>query len=71
MLRAREATPGPWVVLATAHPWKFPVVVESVTGCRIATPEGLAVHLSGPERVTPIPADHDALAALLLDEGRP
>jgi threonine synthase len=71
MVRARCAVPGPWVVLATAHPWKFPDIVESVTGRSIATPEGMAARLSGPEHATPIPADERALAALLLDEGRP
>jgi threonine synthase len=71
MVRTRGATPGPWVVLATAHPWKFPEVVESVTGCGVATPEGMAAHLAGPERARQIPADERALAALLLDEGGP
>ncbi len=71
MVRARGAESGPWVVLATAHPWKFPEVVERVTGHRIAAPEGMEARLSGPEHATPLPADGAALAALLLDSGSP
>ncbi|HSW29401.1 MAG TPA: threonine synthase [Longimicrobiales bacterium] len=71
MVHARGAGSGPWVVLATAHPWKFPEVVERVTGHGIAAPEGMHARLTGPERATPLPADGAALAALLLDSGRP
>ncbi len=71
MVRARGPKSGPWVVLATAHPWKFPEVVERVTGHAIATPVGMEARLSRPEHATPIPADAAALAALLLDSGHP
>lgn len=67
MLRAREHVPGPWVVLATAHPWKFPEVVEKVTGLRIDAPGALAEKLAGPERAVSLPADPRALATLLLE----
>jgi threonine synthase len=67
MVHAREATSGPWVVLATADPWKFPEVVEDAIGRRIPTPGGMAARLAAPEQVQSIPADRGALAALLLD----
>lgn len=70
MAEARRSTPGPWVVLATAHPWKFPEVVEHAIGRGIPTPEGMAARLSAPEHTVPIPADAKALADLLLDGAR-
>jgi len=68
---ARDHAPGPLVVLATAHPWKFPEVVEQATGRHIPVPPGMEVRLAGQERMRPIPADARALRALLLEDGRP
>ncbi|NJD19156.1 MAG: threonine synthase [Gemmatimonadetes bacterium] len=71
MAQARGASRGPWVVLATAHPWKFPEVVEGVTGREISVPAEVSHRLAGPESHTPMPADDRALAALLLERSRP
>jgi threonine synthase len=67
----RDRAPGPFVVLATAHPWKFPEVVEQATGRHIPLPPSMEVRLAGPERMQPISADDRALRALLLDDTRP
>ena len=69
MERARHGGPGPWVVLATAHPWKFPEVVEPLTGTRVTAPPGLAARLGGAEHEVHLPADGRALRRLLLEEG--
>jgi threonine synthase len=72
---------GPAVVLATAHPGKFPDVVHEVTGVAPPAPPGMADLAEGPEgaegtehgrpeRFDVIPPRLDALAAL-LNEGEP
>lgn len=63
-LRSRDD--GPWVVLATAHPCKFPEVVEQATGVPVEVPEALASRLARPEHVDQIGADAGALRDLLL-----
>jgi threonine synthase len=45
------------VVLATAHPAKFPDAVERATGVRPVLQPHLADLLSRPERSTPLPND--------------
>lgn len=57
--------PGPVIVVATAHPAKFPDVVEEATGTAPALPAGVARDLERPERITRIPADLEALEAVL------
>ena len=47
----------PQVVLATAHPAKFPDALESITGERPALPQRLSTLLSAPERITVLPND--------------
>jgi threonine synthase len=69
MERARPESPGPWVVLATAHPWKFPEVVEPLTRTTVPTPPALAARLGGAEHEVHLPADGRALRGLLLEEG--
>ncbi len=50
--------PGePLVVLATAHPAKFPDAVEQATGMRPELPPALAGLLDGPERYVVLPND--------------
>ena len=61
----RAPAPGPTVVVGTAHPAKFPEVVEEATGTAPALPQDLAGLLSAPERIRRIEPDLDALAALL------
>jgi len=70
MERTRAMSPAPRVVLATAHPWKFPEVIESTLGLDVSPPPGAAPHPSGQERAVPIPARLGVLADLLLSEAR-
>lgn len=71
MERIRTSAPGPVVVLATAHPCKFPDVVERATGKPVSVPQRLAQRLDQPERVVDLPASLLALRAHLLDEATP
>jgi threonine synthase len=50
-------TKGPRIVLATAHPAKFPDAVEAITGERAPLPPRLAALLAAPERITVLPND--------------
>jgi threonine synthase len=52
---------GPVVMLATAHPAKFPDAVEKATGKRLDLPERLAWILTAPERYETLANDVDAL----------
>ncbi len=56
---------GPWVLVATAHPAKFPETVEPLIGGPVPVPTALAHLLTLPSRVTEIPATLGALAAVL------
>jgi threonine synthase len=58
---------GPLVVLATAHPAKFPEVVEEATGVPVQVPERLAAVMDAPERVERIAAESAALRDLILE----
>ena len=71
MERMRRAGDGPHVVLATAHPCKFPDVVEEVIGRPVPVPAALAHRMEGPERVIPLPAEQGALRDHLLAKGLP
>jgi threonine synthase len=65
---ARRAAPqfrGPKVVLATAHPAKFPDAVERAIGIRPALPPRLADLYERPERCETLPNDLHALQALI------
>ncbi len=55
--RARAADGTPMIVLATAHPAKFPDAVERATGRRPALPDHLADLFEREERYTVLPAD--------------
>jgi threonine synthase len=56
--RARRLDPNtPLVMLATAHPAKFPDAVEGATGIRPRLPERLADLLKRPERYAVLPND--------------
>jgi len=67
-----EAVPtagdGPRVLLSTAHPAKFPEVVERATGLELALPEALAARMAGTEHVVHISAEGSALREVLLEE---
>jgi len=64
-LSEAEKTKGPWVLVGTAHPAKFPETVEPLVGHEIPVPESLAKLLSLPRSVTEVPATLEALAAVL------
>ena len=60
--RARRGDPRvPMVVLATAHPAKFPDAVEAACGVRPALPAWLADLMARPERVTRVANDVEAI----------
>ena len=52
---------GAVVTLATAHPAKFPDVIERITGARPALPERLANLMTDPERFEVLPASLKAI----------
>jgi threonine synthase len=65
---ARSAGLGhdrPVVCLATAHPAKFPDAVEQATGLRPALPDRLADLFDREERYEVLPADAEAVKALI------
>ena len=69
--RAQEkhhgAGDGPTVVLATAHPAKFPDVVEKAIGRAVELPEGLAAIMDAEEHFALIEPTIEALEAFLDD----
>jgi threonine synthase len=60
----------PMVVLATAHPAKFPEAVEAACGQRPVLPEWLSDLGERPERVTVLPADQSAVERFVLATSR-
>jgi threonine synthase len=60
----------PMVVLATAHPAKFPDAVEAACGLRPALPDWLADLSRRPERVKRLPADQSAVERSILEASR-
>ena len=61
----------PMVVLATAHPAKFPDAVEQATGVRPALPEYLAKLMDLPERVVDMPNETTAVEAYVRAHAKP
>jgi threonine synthase len=59
----RTPGPGPTVVLATAHPAKFPEAVQAATGQPPATPVRARSLAERPERFERIAADAGKVAA--------
>jgi threonine synthase len=57
-----ERRRGHWIVVATAHPAKFPETVEPLIGRRVEPPPALAALLGRPSRRTRIAAEIGALA---------
>jgi threonine synthase len=60
----------PMIVLATAHPAKFPDAVEAACGMRPALPDWLADLGERPERVTQLPADQAIVEKAILAASR-
>jgi threonine synthase len=56
---------GRWVLVATAHPAKFPEIVEPLIGRAVPVPASLAALFARPSESTEIDADLSALRALL------
>ncbi|MEO1194373.1 MAG: threonine synthase [Pseudomonadota bacterium] len=65
--RRLAAGAGPSVVLATAHPAKFPDAVEQAIGQRPPLPSRLADLYDRPERMTVVANDATAVKALVAD----
>jgi len=63
-LRA-DGVDGDWAVVATAHPAKFPEVVEPLIGREVPLPSALAAMLERPSRAQTLADDTDALCDLL------
>ncbi len=63
-LRAR-GEPGDWAAVATAHPAKFPDVVEPLLGGTVPPPPALAAMLARPSQAEPLADDADALREIL------
>lgn len=61
---------APLVVLATAHPAKFPDTIQAVTGERPALPPRLRSLMSDPERITVLPNDAGAVERHIEDRAR-
>ena len=62
---------GDACVVATAHPAKFPEVVEPLLAGSVPLPGALATMLARPSRAEPMAADEAALAALLRRDAEP
>jgi threonine synthase len=60
----------PMVVLATAHPAKFPEAVEAACGTRPLLPDWLCDLEQRPERVTVLPAEQSAVERFVLATSR-
>jgi threonine synthase len=58
------------VVLATAHPAKFPEAVEAACGIRPALPDWLADLPGRPERMTSLPPDQAEIEKFILAASR-
>jgi threonine synthase len=63
--RCADAHAGPSVVLATAHPAKFPDVVEKAIRRPVPLPPGIAAVMSAQEHMENIAANLGALGAAL------
>ena len=70
---ARACDPGDgvaMVTLATAHPAKFPEVVEKAVGAPVPQPARLAALMERKERYTVLADDYESLAAHILARSR-
>jgi len=68
--REQETPDVPMVVLATAHPAKFPAAVETASGQHPALPERLVPMMSAPERQVVLPATQDAVEEHIEERAR-
>jgi threonine synthase len=63
-LRA-DGVEGDWTIVSTAHPAKFPEVVEPLIGVEVPPPPALAAMLDHPSHARPLADDAGALRDLL------
>ncbi|MEW6512024.1 MAG: threonine synthase [Bacteroidota bacterium] len=61
----REGGSDPIIVVATAHPAKFPEVVQEALGFPAPLPQRLQECLGRPKKSVPLPADYGAFRAVL------
>jgi threonine synthase len=64
-LPAERRSGRPWVLVATAHPGKFPETIEPVIGRPVPLPDSLARLLARPARATEIAPELPALRSAL------
>jgi threonine synthase len=62
----KRAGSGPTIVTATAHPGKFPDVLERALGVRIPLPEELLEASKRSKQSEPVPATYEAFREVLL-----
>jgi threonine synthase len=60
-------THGPTIVLETAHPVKFPEVVEEAIGQKLAIPASVQYLLDKPKQSIPLAADYAAFKSWMID----
>ena len=60
-------THGPAIVLETAHPVKFPEVVEEAIGQKLAIPASVQYLLDKPKQSIPLAADYAAFKSWMID----
>ena len=65
-----RAQGGTEVVLATAHPAKFPDAMHAILGTRPGLPPRLAGHMTDPERITRLPNDGGAIERFVETHAR-
>ena len=63
--RLEDREERPWIVAATAHPYKFAEVVDPLVGCKVEPSAALAAIAGRRERKIRIPARLDALVDAL------
>ena len=68
--RQLDTGEGPMVVLSTAHPAKFPDVVEKAIGAEIAQPQSMIDQASMDERFQVLDNDVDAVAKYVTEHAR-
>jgi threonine synthase len=70
-LSVGERAAAPWTLVATAHPAKFPEIVEPLIGRRVDVPAPLAALFARPTHCLEIDATLPALSAALAAGGAP
>jgi threonine synthase len=65
--RRKSGFDGEMIVLATAHPGKFPGIVQEATGAQPQLPPALAAVMDLPKQSLPLEPLFEELKGLLLD----